>query len=139
MPALFIRLPTNRNTGTATSGNESSAYSVRCATRSSGNPLARMYTTHGMPIASTTGNPSTNSARNARTTRKPSMTLLGENGLLFFGAATAPRVRQHHQRLDDQEQRSHGERTHEEPEWQLHHRGLVLEVVVDRHHRRDEQ
>jgi len=25
MPALFIRLPTNRNTGTATSGNESSA------------------------------------------------------------------------------------------------------------------
>jgi hypothetical protein len=41
MPALFITLPTNRNTGTATSGNESSAYRIRCAMRSTGKSLRR--------------------------------------------------------------------------------------------------
>ena len=53
MPAAFITLPTNRNTGTATSGNESIAYKVRCAIRSSGRLLAKRYTTQGKPIART--------------------------------------------------------------------------------------
>src|SRR6185503_1341130 len=73
MPAAFITLPTNRNTGTATSGKESSAYSVRCATRSSGRSFRKMYARHGIAIASTTGKPSMNSTRKARTTRKPSI------------------------------------------------------------------
>ena len=76
MPAEFIRLPTNRNTGTATSGNESSAYSVRCAIRSSGRSLSSMYRALGIPIASTTGKPSRNSVRKAATTRKPPMSVL---------------------------------------------------------------
>ena len=38
IPAAFIRLPTKMNTGTATSGKLSSAYSVRCATVAIGMP-----------------------------------------------------------------------------------------------------
>src|SRR6266850_1091103 len=140
MPAEVIRLPTNRNTGTATSGNESSAYSVRCATRSSGRPLAKMYTRQGIAMASTTGKPSRNRARKAATTMKPSTSAaLGQYRLFFFGSPAAPRVHEHHQRLHRQQQRPERERRHEQPERHLHDRRLVVEVPRDRHDGGDAQ
>src|SRR5678815_303812 len=94
-----------------------------------------------MPIASTTGKPSTNRTTNARTTRNPSIAdqALGEHRLLLFGTAAMPSVRQHHQCLDHQQHRADRQWTHEEPEWQLHDCRLVLQIVADRDYRRDEQ
>ena len=41
IPAEFIKLPTRMNTGTATSGNESSAYIMRWETISKGKPMTK--------------------------------------------------------------------------------------------------
>src|SRR5215210_7125720 len=89
-----------------------------------------------MAIASTTGKPSTNSARKARTTMNPLIPApLCQDGLLRLGPSPPPSVGEHRRGLDDEEGRAHRERPHEQPERHLEGRGLVVEVVADRDQR----